>query len=443
MVVLLACGAQADSLRLEDPGAAAADIEQWKDLRFGLFVHWGPASLTGKEIAWSRAGERRGQKSSKPGETPIEVYDNLYKKFNPVKFNADDWVRIAHAAGMRYLVFTVKHHDGFCEFDSKLTDYKITNPASPYGKDILKQLADACHRRGMKFGIYYSQPDWHHPDYRNGDNHWKYLQYLRGQVRELLTNYGQVDIWFFDGLGGRMEDWDAPRLVAMMRRLQPHIVINNRAGIPADYDTPENRIGFYQTLRPWETNATIAKQWSWKPEDQLRPLDECLRMLVSCAIGDGNFLLNTGPMPDGRIEPRQVDRLREMGHFLSKYGESIYGTRGGPVVAPDERARPKMGYYDNFSLAGGKWWGGTTHKGNAIYVHILRWPGDSIWLPPVAHKVLRYRALTGGRATVKQTAAGIEVSVPVGQRHTIDTIVKLELDGPVPAKVGQALASAR
>lgn len=405
----------------------AESMESWKDARFGMFIHWGPVSLTGGEIGWSRGGERRGQGGT--GPTPVEVYDNLYKKFNPVKFDADEWVQIARDAGMKYLVFTTKHHDGFCMFDSKLTDYKITSPDSPYGKDVVRQLADACHKGGIKLGFYYSPPDWHHPDYRNGERHAKYIEYLHGQLRELLTGYGRVDIIFFDGLGGKAADWDAERLIRMCRRLQPHVVINNRSGLPADYDTPENRVGYFQRHRPWETCATLGTQWAWKPSDRLRSFEECMNMLITCATGDGNLLLNVGPMPDGRIEPQQADRLREMGKWLKQYGESIYATRGGPFRAPDEKRRGQPGYYEGFELAGGRWWGGSTHRGNMIYLHILRWPSDIITLPPIPHKIVKHAVLTGGIATVKQTEQGIEVHVPGEERDPLDTIVKLELDG--------------
>jgi alpha-L-fucosidase len=329
---------------------------------------------------------------------------------------------------MKYLVFTTKHHDGFVEFDSKLTDYKITSERSPYRKDITKMLSDACHRAGLDWGVYYSQPDWHHPDYRNGESHAKYIEYLHGQVRELLTNYGPTKMWFFDGLGGKAADWDAPRLLRMMRQIEPNLIINNRAGMPADLDTPEQRIGLFQNNRPWETCATVGAQWAYKPDDKLRSIEECLRGLVCCAIGDGNFLFNVGPRPDGLIEPSHAARLREMGGFLKQFGESIYGTLGGPFVAPDEKKRPANAH--GFVLSEGNWWGGSTHTGNTIYLHILRWPTDTITLPALPRKVVRHSLLAGGTATLKQTANGIEVSVPPAQRHAVDTIVKLELDGP-------------
>ncbi|MGJ5817219.1 alpha-L-fucosidase [Paludibaculum fermentans] len=411
-----------------DPGAPRAAIERWKDHRFGLFIHWGPVSIVGTEIGWSRGGERRGRPETKTGNVPVEVYDNLYRMFDPVKFNPDEWVQLAKDAGMKYLVFTTKHHDGFCNFDSKLTDYRITSPRSPYRKDIVRQLSDACRRGGLDWGVYYSQPDWHHADYRNGQAHAKYIEYLHGQVRELLTGYGPTKMWFFDGLGGKSADWDAPRLLKMMRELEPELVINNRAGLPADNDTPEQRIGLFQNNRPWETCATVGRQWAYDPNDKLRSTEECLRGLVCCAIGDGNLLFNVGPRPDGLIEPTHAARLREMGAFLAKYGESIYGTRGGPFLAPDEKKRPA--HAEGFALAEGGWWGGSTHKGNAVYLHILRWPSDSIELPAIPLKVVRHSLLSGaGQAEVKQTATGIRVSVPAGLRGAVDTIVKLELDG--------------
>ena len=195
--------------------AKPEDIARWRDLKFGMFIHWGPVSLQGTEIGWSRGGERRGVGGT--GEVPLAVYDNLYKKFNPLKFDPKEWVEIAKSAGMNYMVLTTRHHDGFTMFDSKYTDYKITSPESPYRKDIVKQLSDACHAGGITWGIYYSQPDWHHPDYMTA-NHDNYLKYMHGQVEELLTNYGRTDMLFFDGLGGDAKRWDAENLLRKSAR---------------------------------------------------------------------------------------------------------------------------------------------------------------------------------------------------------------------------------
>ena len=313
-------------------------------------------------------------------------------------------------------MFTTKHHDGFCMFDSALTDYKITN--SPFKRDIVKELADACHKGGLKLGFYYSQPDWHHPAYRT-ENHARYIEYLHSQIRELCTNYGRVDIIFFDGLGGKAEDWDSENLFRIVRQLQPHVIINNRAGITGDYDTPEQRIGKFQTDRAWETCMTICRQWAWKPNDETKSLKECIDTLVKVAGGDGNFLFNVGPMPTGEIEPRQAARLKEMGDWLRRYGQSIYGTHGGPF-APTPLSV-------------------TTHKDNHIYVHILDWRGNTITFPAIQKKIVASSMLTGGTATVRQTEGAIEIFVPKAHQQELDTIVVLELDGPA-AEVKPAVA---
>ncbi len=433
LLVVLAAATGAPQAAAQEAGPAKAakeakpylsappeDVAKWRQLKFGLFIHWGPVSLVGTEIGWSRGGPRRGTGGT--GEIPLDVYDNLYKKFNPVKFDAPEWVQIAKAAGMRYMVFTSRHHDGFTNFDSKVSDYKITSPESPYRKDIVKQLADACHEGGLGFGLYYSQPDWHHPDYRT-PSHDRYVKYMHEQVRELMTNYGRVDVLFFDGLGGTAKDWDAEPLLKMIRGLQPHIIVNNRCGLPAEYDTPEQEIGKMQTNRPWETCMTIGDQWAWKPNDRVKSLAQCLHTLIRCAGGDGNLLFNVGPMPDGRIEPRQVDRLKEMGAWLRQHGESIFDTRGGPLPCGPRLA--------------------ATHKGSTVYVHLLDAKLDPVVLPPIDKKIVFSRVLTGGTATVRQTPESIEISVPAADRHPIDTIVVLTLDGPaVGAKVGHLPSAA-
>ncbi len=383
-------------------------MEWWREARFGLFIHWGSVSLKGTEIGWSRGGERRGTGGA-PGQIPVDVYDNLYKEFNPVEFNAKEWVAIAKQAGMKYLVFTTRHHDGFSMFDTALSDYKITN--SPFKRDVVGELAQACHEAGLRLGFYYSPPDWHHPDYRT-ENHARYLEYLHGQARELCTKYGQLDIFWFDGLGGTNKDWDSERLVATIRQLQPKIIVNNRAGLPEDFDTPEQTIGTFQRSRPWETCMTIGDQWAWKPKDNVKSLKQCLDVLIRCAGGDGNLLFNVGPMPDGRIEPRMVSRLAEMGAWLERYGETIYGTRGGPF---------KPGA-----------WGSSTCKGNKVYVHILDWKTvDKSWrLPAIKAHIKDASMLTGGKVHMQQTSKGIQLRIPETARQSIDTIVVLTLDRP-------------
>jgi alpha-L-fucosidase len=395
LAAALSCGLSLNAAEARSTEAAAGAppaaerIEWWREARFGLFIHWGPVSLKGTEIGWSRDGERRGYKSHGT-EIPIEVYDNLYKQFNPTNFNADAWVATAKAAGMKYLVFTSRHHDGFSEFDTQADDYKITSPESPFRRDVVKELADACHRAGLRFGLYYSQPNWHHPDAFT-DRHTNYLAFLKTQVRELLTHYGPVDILWFDGLGKSAEDYDAEALNTMARKLKPRILINNRDGLAEDFDTPEQEIGKFQNDRPWESCITICNQWAWKPGDEMKSLPQCLETLVRCAGGDGNLLFNVGPMPDGRIEPRQVRRLEEMGDWLRKYGESIYGTRGGP-------------WKPTKTLA-------STRLGNSIYLHLLDWNGRTVTLPDIPRTIIGSFVLTGGTARVAQDGRKLTIRI--------------------------------
>jgi alpha-L-fucosidase len=383
-----------------------ARLAWWRGARFGMFIHWGPVSLKGTEIGWSRGAE-----------IPIAEYDNLYKQFNPVKFNADQWVKIAKDAGMKYMVFTSKHHDGFCMFDTHETDFNVMH--SPFGRDVVKELSEACRKQGIAFGTYYSVCDWHHPDFPLGSPGGttkkphpdldRYEQYLRKQVEELVRNYGPLSTLWFDVA----QCFDAKRgqgVVDFTRSLQPDILVNNRCANPGDYDTPEQTVGTFRYDRPWETCMTICNQWAWKPGDPMKSLPQCVQTLVRCAGGDGNLLFNVGPMPSGEIEPRQVERLRQMGAWLAKYGESIYGTRGGP-------------FKPNRQIA-------STRRGNTVYVHVLSWQGDSIVLPPLPKKIIGCSLLTGGIVGVVQNDREITIGAAKPDRQEIDTIVKLELDGP-------------
>jgi len=410
----MAAAEQAEKPPLKAP---PEKIEAWKDMRFGMFIHWGPVSIKGTEIGWSRGAQ-----------VPIDVYDNLYKQFNPTEFNADQWVATAKEAGMRYMIFTTKHHDGFCMFNTKQTDYNVMN--SPFGRDVVKELSAACRKQGLALGTYYSVCDWHHPDFPHGSpggtslkpnpNLDRYEQYLRAQVEEIVRQYGPLSTLWFDV----SQDFDAARgqgVVDFVRSLQPDILINNRCANPGDYDTPEQRVGTFQRKRPWESCITICHQWAWKPGDQMKSLEECVRTLARTAGGDGNLLLNVGPMPDGRIEPRQVERLRELGAWLKPRGESIYATRGGPF---------KPGA-----------WGVSTFKDNRVFVHVFQWDEDgSIKLPAIPKKVLSAALLPAGTAEFTQDQEGIVLKVPAAGRDPIDTIVVLTLDGPAaevpPVRVG-------
>ena len=412
------------------------DIARFMGWRFGLFLHWGPCSVIGTELSWGRDNpqqpERLNQSPRDRGSVPrvrvpAALYDQLYKYFNPVHFDADRWVLTAKAAGMRYLVFTTKHHDGFCNFDSALTDYKITAPECPFGRDIVRELSDACHRHDFGLGYYYSQPDWRHPDYGT-DRHAEYLRYMHGQVEELCTKYGKLDIFFFDGLFdesktrvsktpplyGRKEGadwWDSERLVARMRQWQPDMVINDRAGIAGDYATPEQRVGAYMPDEPWESNVTITKRWSFGFDEQVKSTPECLRLLINSATGGGNFLLNVGPDPLGLLPPAALDVLADMGRWLGQYGESIYDTRGGP--------------YPSWT------WGGSTSRDATVYLHVQHWPHfeNRLRLPvPPGATLLAAEALTGGEVAAAIAGDMLHVTIPTPHLCAVDTIVKLVFD---------------
>lgn len=410
LLVSLVTPALGEKLAAADKPAAAppteAAIANWRAKRFGMFIHWGPVSLTGKEIGWSRGKE-----------TPTEAYDKLYQAFNPTKFNADEWVTVAKAAGMRYIVLTTKHHDGFCLWDSKLTDYDIMN--TPFKRDVVKELAEACKKQGIAFGAYYSTCDWYHPDFpltspggevrREKSDIDSYNTYLLGQIEELITKYGPlITIWndvpqMFKGRG--------VNTINLVRKLQPDILINNRTGDGGDYDTPEQKIGGFNMTRPWESCMTVSAHnyWAWGGDkDGVKSLEACLRMLVLGNGGDGNVLLNVGPTPEGVIAPEQASRLKDIGDWLGKYGESLIETRGGPYKPTNDFA--------------------CTRKGKIIYLHFLKRSGEVIKLPALPAKVVSAKLLTGGEVKASQTDTELTLTLAPKDPQEIDVVVKLELD---------------
>jgi alpha-L-fucosidase len=405
--------------------APQEDLKWFRDAKFGMFIHWGPVSLTGGELSWCRGAKRPFDvlDGGSPSETgwerllvPGDQYDNLYKSFNPVNFDADQWARIAKDAGMKYMVFTAKHHDGFSNFHTEYSEYNIAN--TPFKRDIVKELADACRRHGLKFGVYYSQRDWYHPAYLKGDNS-EYREFMFNQIRELLTNYGKIDIMWFDSFGESdlEKDWDIDNLLKMVRRLQPGILVNNRLAILGgynkgpekfwgDYDTPEQRVGKYQDHRPWESCITlVGHQWSWKPGGEMFTLKECIDKLVMSVCGDGNLLLNVGPMPTGEIEKRQVDRLKEIGGWLKKYGQSIYGTRGGPVLPAD--------------------WGGSTCTEKNIYLHVINSGEKTIRVPDICISK-NYYVLTGDELQIERSEKDIVIFLNPNNECSEDIIIKFD-----------------
>jgi alpha-L-fucosidase len=393
--------------------AKPESLQSWREARFGMFIHWGPVSLTEKEISWSRANSN--SKCPNKGPTPVEVYDHLYERFNPTGFNAKEWVAIAKASGMKYIILTAKHCDGFLLWDSKADDYNIMH--TPFKHDVCAELAKAAHEAGMKIGWYYSPMDWRDPDCRNEKNN-EFVRRMQAELKELLSNYGKIDIMWFD-CDGCSNPWDQENTYALVRKLQPGIVINDRLGIGdkgriidpwVDFHTPEQTIGVFDQS-PWESCMTVSHrgQWSWGGHsDGVKSYEQCLGMLIRCAGADGNMLLDVGPMPTGEIAPEQVGVIKEMGTWLVKYGESIYGTRGGPF-------KPYK-------------YGVSTYKNKVIYLHILSQPVGKLELPSIPVKIVSSRVLTGGKVTVTQGADRISIILPKTEQQIPDMIIALELD---------------
>lgn len=389
------------------PQTVEQRLEWWKDARFGMFIHWGPVSLKGTEIGWSRGRE-----------IPVPEYDSLYLQFNPVNFNAEEWVQLAKDAGMKYIVFTSKHHDGFCMWDTQYSEYNIMN--APFKRDVMKELAEACKKNGMALGFYHSTCDWHHPDFpltspggsirRDSYNLDRYTEYLKNQSVEIINKYGPLLVMWYDV----PQEFDSIRgqgVIDRIREVQPGILVNNRTGAKGDFDTPEQRVGSFRNERPWESCMTVARQWAWKPDDVVKSTEQCLHTLIRSAGGDGNLLFNVGPMSDGRIEPLQVERLKEMGAWLKEYGFSIYGTRGGPFKPTD--------------------WGVSTRKGNKIYLHLLNLPGVSpkIVLPGIGKEVTSCKMIGGG--PLKYTTENNQIVIEFGNElvRPVNTIIEMEVAG--------------
>lgn len=389
-----------------------------------MFIHWGPYSLASVEASWPI------MRPSAQFPITQDEYESLYKRFNPTSFDPDAWVRLARDAGMRYMVFTTKHHDGFCMFDTSYTDYKITN--APYKKDVVGMLAGAASKQQMPLGFYYSPPDQHHPDFRDTSQpasaNWNgqptrpvwpiYLHYMELQLRELLTRYGDVALIWFDGLMDQRK-YDGYYMERVIHEMQEDTLINNRIGILGDFETPEQflpkgipvngtRLDFAhkstellpgelpppEDFRLWETCMTINSTWAYNKNDgNFKSAKELIRTLVEVASKGGNFLLNVGPGPDGTIQPEFVERLLTIGKWLEVNGESIYGTTYGPL--------------QNVT------YGRTTAKGQIIFLHVFAWPTGSIHLKGIKSRVTQVRLLSGKRnLTFHQAGGQVAIDVP-------------------------------
>jgi alpha-L-fucosidase len=387
-----------------------------------MFIHWGIYSVLGD-----------GEWVFHERKLKVEEYNRLPAFFDPEKFNAQAWVALAKAAGMKYITITSRHHDGFAMFDSKVSDWNIVQ-RTPYKKDPLKMLADECHRQGIKLFFYYSQLDWHNPDYyprgatkwdngRPDHGDWNaYLDtYMDGQLRELLTNYGPIGGIWFDGMWDKpTADWRLQRTYALIHRLQPSALIvpnHHKAPLPGEdvqtfeQDLPGANTAGFNTKEigalPLETSLTMNGSWGFNITDKKwKSTRELIGYLVRAAGADANLLLNIGPRPDGTIQPEASERLRAVGDWLKVYGTSIYGTRGGPVP-PRE-------------------WGVTTQRGDTVFVHVLNWPDRLLALPDFGARVVKASLLKGGdRIEVVQATNGLTLALPSAAADEPDRVIVL------------------
>jgi len=435
---LVQAGAAQDLPR-EAPAQRDARMAWWREARFGMFIHWGPYAVP--------AGTYRGQRIAGIGEwimqrasIPIPEYEQFARQFNPTKFDAEEWVRLAKEAGMKYIIITSKHHDGFAIFDSKVSDYDIVD-FTPFRRDPLKELAEAARRHGLKLGFYYSIMDWHHPDaqapnypnYNDGrktnPNFKRYVEeYMKPQLRELLTNYGEVAVLWFDGEW--IPDWTEEQgrdLYAFVRRLQPKILINNRVGKGrqgmqgltkeghiGDFGTPEQEVP-PQGLPgvDWESCMTMNDTWGYKSfDDNWKDTRTLIRILIDAASKGGNFLLNVGPTAEGVIPAPSVHRLREIGEWMKVNGEAIYGTSASPFAEQPS-------------------WGRFTRKPGKLYAHVFDWPRDRRLEIPggLREEVVRAYLLADEKREslpVERTETGVVVTLPAVPPSTIASVVVLE-----------------
>jgi alpha-L-fucosidase len=402
--------------------ANLAARQSFQDAKFGMFIHWGVYSVLAD-----------GEWVMQTRPLTVAQYEKLPAQFNPQKFDAATWVALAKAAGMKYITVTSRHHDGFSMFDTKATDYNIVQ-RTPYAKDPLKQLADECHRQGIKLFFYYSQLDWHNADYfprgwtgqhgeRPDHGDWnRYLDFMNAQLRELLTNYGEIGGIWFDGMWDKPDaDWKLDRTYSLIHQLQPAALIipnHHKKPLPGeDVQTFEKDLPGANTTGfggapigelPLEMSETMNNSWGFNISDsKYKSTRDLIHFLVRAAGNNANFLLNVGPMPNGEIQPEFVDRLREIGTWMSKYGASIYETRGGPIPPAA--------------------WGVTTQKGNEVFVHILDWSGPSLSLPALGKKVKSAKLLDGGTPVeFREDTYGLQLKLQSNNSNEVDRVVVIE-----------------
>ncbi|MDE3251429.1 MAG: alpha-L-fucosidase [Bacteroidota bacterium] len=428
-------------------------MQWWREARFGMFIHWGVYAQ------W--AGVYHGHEQLKGGaewimnrsKIPVAEYQAMAKNFNPVKYNADEWVRMAKQAGMKYIVITAKHHDGFAMFKTKASKWNIVD-ATPYGKDVLKPLAAACHKYGIRLGFYYSQAqDWNNPGgavsrrpasdgwanpdsaaidayTKAHDGHWDPAQETRSfadyikevavpQVKELLTNYGKVSVLWWDTPTNMTEE--AALALQAQLKYQPDIITNDRLkrpDFPGDTKTPEQKIPGLNELdgKDWETCMTMNGTWGYRTSDNNWKTPETLiHNLCDIASKGGNYLLNIGPKPDGTFPQQSVEALSEIGKWMKTNGEAIYATHASPLPP----------------LSWGRCTQKTSGSGTILYLHIFDWPADGkLWVPGLHHSITSAKLLANGiLCQSKQTPEGVQIQLPAHAPDKMASVIKLQLTG--------------
>jgi len=419
------------------PSSPIGDSEWFVRDRFGLFIHWGLYALLARH-EWVKNFE----------QTPDEVYDRYFERFDPDLYNPEEWAALAAEAGMKYMVITSKHHEGFCLWDSKLTDYKATN--TPADRDLLRPMLDGFRSRGLKVGLYHSLIDWHHPDYLIDNHHpqrnhpdkdklnegrdpKRYAEYLHGQARELLADYGKIDLLFYDfsypdrdeqgnsrpWLGKGREEWQSEKLLAVTRELQPQILVNDRLDLMDveggwDYRTPEQYVpkeGVTVEGQPvlWEACHTLSGSWGYhRDEASWKSVEQLVQMLIDTVSKGGNLLLNVGPTARGEFDHRAVERLRGIGEWMKRHDRSIYGC----TRAPEEFEAPKdcrLTY---------------NPETRRLYVHVFAWPFRHLHLEGMGGKV-NYAQLLNDGSEVKMLVGGprhVAGPVAVGAKTELLTL---------------------
>jgi alpha-L-fucosidase len=418
-------------------------MQWWREARFGMFIHWGLYAVPAGK--WQeKAVPGLGEWIMDGANIPVAEYEKFAKRFNPVKFDAAQWAGIAKAAGVKYIVITSKHHDGFSLFGSKAANYNVVD-ATPYGKDLLKPLADECRKQGIKFCTYYSIMDWHHPAQDRGSpQHYsptkirpgrkaEYVAFMKQQLKELLDGCNPEVLWF----DGEWPDWwtepDAADLCVYLRDLKPSLIINNRIGkgregmeglnkkdkeYAGDFGTPEQQIPATGLAGvDWESCMTMNETWGYRSDDHnWKSAESLVRNIIDTASKGGNYLLNVGPTAEGQIPGPSVERLRGIGKWMSVNGQSIYGTQASPL-----KATP---------------WGRCTRKtladGNTrLFLQVFQWPQDGkLIVPGLANKPAGAFLLDGGKKLeVQSRAAGLSITLPSAMPDKTATVVVLDVVG--------------